>query len=200
MSISNDENFSTQSYKKALVSKSSKTISRLPNKTSANQASRKNYFVGALKTSSFWSLQSDELSVKEFKSQFAIVESIEELQTKWDYYKSYRFSVKSNYMEHVLNPNNWQDNIRVKRFYEPKQKNQSSDQKKDTNQKEKNNSLNKRTQNSRGGGRGGYCGHESDSDSDNDLSSTKRLHQIDHSISQNDNTTALIADQQMEIK
>ncbi|CAF1024390.1 unnamed protein product, partial [Brachionus calyciflorus] len=165
ISISNDENFSTQSYKKALESKSSKTISRLPNKTRTNQTSSLtaapkpekpakifDYYTG------FWSLQSDELSVKEFISKFAIVESIEELKTKWDYYKSYRFSVKSYYMEHVLNPNNWPDNIRVKRFYEPRQNNQSSDQKKDTNQKEQNNSLNKRTQNSRGGGRGGYCG------------------------------------------
>ncbi|CAF0954563.1 unnamed protein product [Brachionus calyciflorus] len=39
---------------------------------------------------------------------------------------------------------------------------------------------------------------KSDSDSDNDLSSTKRHHQIDHSFSQNGNTTALIADQPME--
>ncbi|CAF0911832.1 unnamed protein product [Brachionus calyciflorus] len=61
-------------------------------------------------------------------------------------------------MEHVLNPNNWPDNIRVKRFYEPKQKNYSSDQKKDTNQKGQINSLNKKTQNFRVDDHGGFSG------------------------------------------
>ncbi|RNA05275.1 hypothetical protein BpHYR1_021600 [Brachionus plicatilis] len=104
-----------------------------------NQLNKKNFIVGSLKTSTFtaaakpirppkifhyyagyWSLESDEESVKEFINRFATVESIKELRTKGDFYKSYHFSVKSNFMEQVLNPDNWPDSVRVKRFYEAK--------------------------------------------------------------------------------
>ncbi|CAF0979461.1 unnamed protein product [Brachionus calyciflorus] len=82
----------------------------------------------------FWSLQSDESSVKEFIDNFASVESIRELKTKGDYYKSYYFSVKSNYMEHVLNQENWPDNIRLKRYFESKQKKQQNTNKSDADE------------------------------------------------------------------
>ncbi|CAF1008877.1 unnamed protein product [Brachionus calyciflorus] len=100
---------------------------------------RKKFVVGALKSTTlgaatkpakpvklfdyytgFWSLSSDESSVNEYISKFDAVEYIKELRTKGDYYKSFHFKVNSNLMEEVLNPDNWADGIRVKRYFEAK--------------------------------------------------------------------------------
>ncbi|CAF1125580.1 unnamed protein product, partial [Brachionus calyciflorus] len=54
-----------------------------------------------------WSLKSSKESVKQEIEKFAKVETIMELNTKHDYYKSYHFQVSSSYKNQVLNSENW---------------------------------------------------------------------------------------------
>lgn len=104
-----------------------------------NSLSKKKFVVGSLKSATlgaapkppkpqklfdyytgFWSLDSNEASVAEYISKFANVESINELKTKGGYYKSFHFTVNSVYMEKILDPDNWPDGIRIKRYFEAK--------------------------------------------------------------------------------
>lgn len=53
----------------------------------------------------------------EYINKFAKVNKIEELTTKYNYYKSFHVEVNDCYNSKMMDPESWPVNVRVKRFY-----------------------------------------------------------------------------------
>ena len=72
-------------------------------------------------------------TVSEFIKNFAIVNKIEELTPKYNYYRSFHVEVNDCYNNGMLAPEPWPNNVKVRRFYQAKEKkcdnnNQNNDQ------------------------------------------------------------------------
>ena len=53
----------------------------------------------------------------EYINKFAKVNKIEELTTKYNYYKSFHVEVNDCYNRKMMDPESWPVNVRIKRFY-----------------------------------------------------------------------------------
>lgn len=102
-------------------SKKSKFIVGSQNGTRKGATRIYHYYTG------FWHIDNSIEDVSNHIKSFAHLEEIEQLNTENKYYKSFHIQVFSTESEKILDPVNWPIGVRVKRFFEAKDKSKKSD-------------------------------------------------------------------------
>ncbi|CAF0996375.1 unnamed protein product [Brachionus calyciflorus] len=97
--------------KKAVVKKKKTVVGNLNVEGVAGAFRNFHFYVGN------WNNSTTKEKVVEYINKFAKVNKIEELTTKYNYYKSFHVEVNDCYNSKMLNPESWPVNVRVKRFY-----------------------------------------------------------------------------------
>ncbi|CAF0915676.1 unnamed protein product [Brachionus calyciflorus] len=97
--------------KKAVVKKKKTVVGNLNVEGVAGAFRNIHFYVGN------WNNSTTKEKVVEYINKFAKVNKIEELTTKYNYYKSFNVEVNDCYNSKMLNPESWTVNVRVKRFY-----------------------------------------------------------------------------------